>query len=445
MNLSSADMDDSHSPEDVVVVDFASSSKLEAQQESDDGDSDDDYCSDDDRSSCDSGGVQRQEHFAVVSFGDVTVRQFPATIGNSPSVSCGVPIALDYDARREDGNNASVLTVSTMTVDLYESARRMRDRLRGDGGKSAGTRRLFIDKATREEILLARGYSEADIAAAKREVKKTRSRRAVSPRSRKVDGVLPSDRFQMLRRASRQQLRNQQTEALDSMAAALLDQDDSDDNESTAAASSASARRRRKRRDSDSRWSTSDCSSEDGDLDGERRKRAGEAPRLPGRRSSVAYDGHGDNGDGANDRDASNSTLPTVDNEGGGSTSDANANSSNASPALTRRLSLLFTSACPSDRPPKPIGRRLSLLGGGSISTSTASPTTARRGSMFGGLQQQSEAQSFHHRSASIGFPLPPGQGSGSSKTPMPFHKDKRKRRWSVLFPMKRGSIATGA
>lgn len=81
----------------------------------------------------------------AVSFGDITILEFPITLGENPSVSAGAPIQLGWKPQR----------VSTRDIELYEYLRRDERRHR---------RALHMSVPRRAQILLNAGHSIDEIA-----------------------------------------------------------------------------------------------------------------------------------------------------------------------------------------------------------------------------------------------------------------------------------------
>jgi hypothetical protein len=111
-----------------------------------------------------------------VVFRDIEILEFPYILGDNPSVSAGVPIALGHDLEGK----------VTMELDTYENCRK----------KRRSRKKLAIPVHIRAQILLSKGYSlEAIATAALRadEMKRERIASASKQNWDKVNEV--SERF----------------------------------------------------------------------------------------------------------------------------------------------------------------------------------------------------------------------------------------------------------
>lgn len=108
-----------------------------------------------------------------VCFGTVSVVEFPVTIGDSPEVPKGCPVALSPVACRQ---------INDIPVQTYECFRDSSDKAisRNDWRLTSGQRR---------ERLLSAGYSQADINNASKEAYRSRLRRDRLNRLVHLDGV----------------------------------------------------------------------------------------------------------------------------------------------------------------------------------------------------------------------------------------------------------------
>ena len=96
-----------------------------------------------------------------VEFRDITVRDYPMTIGDNPCVSYGTPVSLDWDYEEKQ----------PLDLDLYEAER----------GTRRSLRQMNINYYQRRNILIHKcGFTEEEVQQAKREAKKTKNQRALT-------------------------------------------------------------------------------------------------------------------------------------------------------------------------------------------------------------------------------------------------------------------------
>ena len=113
----------------------------------------------------------RKDHRRKVSFSDITILEFPVSLGCNPSCSQGPPLTL---------SGVDPQKVQTTNVELYEL---FRDRRRDKVG-------LTLTARQRTEILLGAGYTEDDISDAVKALRQLRYERLLNAR---LDRELPSD------------------------------------------------------------------------------------------------------------------------------------------------------------------------------------------------------------------------------------------------------------
>eukprot|EP00339_Tiarina_fusa_P027761 CAMPEP_0117026962 /NCGR_PEP_ID=MMETSP0472-20121206/19766_1 /TAXON_ID=693140 ORGANISM="Tiarina fusus, Strain LIS" /NCGR_SAMPLE_ID=MMETSP0472 /ASSEMBLY_ACC=CAM_ASM_000603 /LENGTH=145 /DNA_ID=CAMNT_0004734103 /DNA_START=46 /DNA_END=483 /DNA_ORIENTATION=+ len=94
-----------------------------------------------------------------VTFGDLTIKEYPMEIGDHPSVSGGAPVQIGWEPQETLVRN----------LDLYEHMR---------GDRRHGRRELAIPVQTRGQILLRAGYSLEQIGNAALKVDETKKLRA---------------------------------------------------------------------------------------------------------------------------------------------------------------------------------------------------------------------------------------------------------------------------
>ena len=83
----------------------------------------------------------------TVRFGTVEVRQYPITIGDSPSVSVGIPLTIESDYLEEE--------TQRLQVDAYERKRPNQQRRQGES--------LILDPSTRAQMLVSVGYTPKEL------------------------------------------------------------------------------------------------------------------------------------------------------------------------------------------------------------------------------------------------------------------------------------------
>ena len=92
-----------------------------------------------------------------VSFHQVSIREYPRTIGDNPEVGLGCPIGLSWEYHE----------LATKDVDAYESSR----------GQRKSSTQMRLHPTTRHRMMLAAGASKEEIKAATKEAAKVQRRR----------------------------------------------------------------------------------------------------------------------------------------------------------------------------------------------------------------------------------------------------------------------------
>ena len=98
----------------------------------------------------------------AVSFGDVTVLQFPVVLGNNPAVSAGCPIEIGWEHIAEE----------IQKLEIYEYMR--------EGQRRSDRKRLVISVLDRAKLLMRAGYSLEEISGAVLIVQELQRQRAES-------------------------------------------------------------------------------------------------------------------------------------------------------------------------------------------------------------------------------------------------------------------------
>jgi hypothetical protein len=106
-----------------------------------------------------------------VSFGDITIREFPMILGDNPSCSNGAPVTIDWFPQN----------VHTRNLDLFEYMH---------GERRQGRKALLIPVETRGIMLLDAGYSIDEIGDATLEIAKIKKKRADSLKSQGWDKMV---------------------------------------------------------------------------------------------------------------------------------------------------------------------------------------------------------------------------------------------------------------
>lgn len=96
-----------------------------------------------------------------VTFGDLTISEFPLELGDNPACSSGAPLTIGWEAQNTAVRN----------IDLYEYMR---------GERRHGRKQLTISVSDRAQLLLQSGYDINEIAAATMEVDEIKKQRAES-------------------------------------------------------------------------------------------------------------------------------------------------------------------------------------------------------------------------------------------------------------------------
>jgi hypothetical protein len=111
-----------------------------------------------------------------VRFQNIEIIEFAFTIGDSPSVTCGVPLTMEWVAQKR----------TTLSLEFFESYRPARQE---DKNK------LRLSRGNRKQLLLESGYSEEDIDHAAMEAETGRKQRLQSIHQLKKMGVLNSTKI----------------------------------------------------------------------------------------------------------------------------------------------------------------------------------------------------------------------------------------------------------
>eukprot|EP00540_Astrosyne_radiata_P017902 CAMPEP_0116834148 /NCGR_PEP_ID=MMETSP0418-20121206/6831_1 /TAXON_ID=1158023 /ORGANISM="Astrosyne radiata, Strain 13vi08-1A" /LENGTH=346 /DNA_ID=CAMNT_0004463677 /DNA_START=27 /DNA_END=1067 /DNA_ORIENTATION=+ len=94
----------------------------------------------------------------LVSFSDLTIREYPLSLGDNPSCALGPPVSMSWDHIHEE----------TMDMEEYESQRQKR------------RTRLWMSGRVRRALLLGQGYSPSQMQAAMKQVRKIRFQRTIT-------------------------------------------------------------------------------------------------------------------------------------------------------------------------------------------------------------------------------------------------------------------------
>lgn len=98
----------------------------------------------------------------AVSFGDVTILEFPVVLGSNPAVSAGCPIELGWER----------LTEEIQQMEFFEYMR--------EGQRRSDRKRLVIPVPERAKLLMRAGYTIEEIATAVMLVQELQRQRAES-------------------------------------------------------------------------------------------------------------------------------------------------------------------------------------------------------------------------------------------------------------------------
>jgi len=96
-----------------------------------------------------------------VSFGDITIREYPMELGDNPACSCGVPITIGWEPQ----------STCVQSLEVYEFRRRKA------GERRKSRKRLLMPVQKRGKLLLKAGYSLEAMAAALMEVEQVKKSR----------------------------------------------------------------------------------------------------------------------------------------------------------------------------------------------------------------------------------------------------------------------------
>ena len=96
-----------------------------------------------------------------VSFGDITIREYPMELGDNPACSCGVPITIGWEPQ----------STCVQSLEVYEFRRQRA------GERRKSRKRLLMSVQKRGQLLLKAGYSLEAMAAALLEVQRVKKLR----------------------------------------------------------------------------------------------------------------------------------------------------------------------------------------------------------------------------------------------------------------------------
>eukprot|EP00529_Nitzschia_sp_RCC80_P027296 CAMPEP_0113477308 /NCGR_PEP_ID=MMETSP0014_2-20120614/20138_1 /TAXON_ID=2857 /ORGANISM="Nitzschia sp." /LENGTH=249 /DNA_ID=CAMNT_0000370393 /DNA_START=248 /DNA_END=997 /DNA_ORIENTATION=+ /assembly_acc=CAM_ASM_000159 len=109
---------------------------------------------------------------STISFGEVSIREYPIILGVNPSCSLGAPVCLDWQYEE----------LSPLSVDEFEASKTDEVPRAGSGQrrKRSKPKQFYLSCYKRKDILGAAGYDQDDLEATERTVKKDRLKRNIS-------------------------------------------------------------------------------------------------------------------------------------------------------------------------------------------------------------------------------------------------------------------------
>jgi len=109
---------------------------------------------------------------STISFGEVSIREYPIIMGVNPSCSLGAPVCLDWQYEE----------LSPVSVDEFEASKTDGVPPAGSGQrrKRSKPKQFYLSCYKRKDILGAAGYDQDDLEATERTVKKDRLKRNMS-------------------------------------------------------------------------------------------------------------------------------------------------------------------------------------------------------------------------------------------------------------------------